>query len=535
MPSVKMKCQLFLLLFLFFPSLCVGWHVDARQVVVVANENSTDSLALARYYMRARSIPAANLIAIPLSKDEEISWQEFSQTLWNPLLSVLLEKKWLAGKILSKQDHAGRNRLEIERNRIGYLVLCHGVPLRIKNDKALIKRENFANISSSLSVSGAAVDSELALITTEDTPATSLINNPFYAKDTFLRKTRNAALSISRLDGPSLAVCQQLVNNTLLAEKTGLVGRAYIDAGGPYPQGDAWFRSAVNSIRKQGFDVTYDESVSLLDYDTRADAPAIYLGWYSEKTAGRFGDPKLHFVPGAIAMHLHSFSAITLRSVKRGWVASLISRNAAVSFGNVAEPYLGHCTHPALFISSLLEGNQVGEAYYRATPVWSWQGILIGDPLYRPFNVPIKEQIAQLKKNDPLKYNPAQHDYIILRYANLLLASGKTNEALAELATAIRHHPSLPLRFALARIAKHPTLAWSSDDATDTSDPGLLVEIARYLKKNASHRDALRVYKFILQHSDLFQRNRRKLLPEAIETATASGDWNAAQNWRKEE
>jgi uncharacterized protein (TIGR03790 family) len=451
------------------------------------------------------------------------------------LLSALLQKEWLAGKLLPAQDLAERNRLAPTQNRIGYLVVCRGVPLRIKNDNSLVKRENIPDLPPGFTLSVAAVDSELALLAYPDSSATGIVPNPLYSKETFVQKIPKDLLPVSRIDGPALADCLRLVDDTLFAEKEGLAGRAYVDIGGPFPQGDTWFRVIADLLRGSGFDITQDNSPALLDHLTRSDAPAFYFGWYSEKIAGRFGDPDLHFVPGAIAMHLHSFSASTLRSTKRGWVAPLVSRGAAVSLGNVAEPYLSFSTNPALFTALLLEGKQVGEAYFRASPAWSWQCILIGDPLYSPFKVSLKEQMARLKKGDPEKYNPARHDYILLRHANLLIAAGKKDEAVSELASAIRKHPSLPLRFALARAANHPALAWSADDADGDTDTGLLVEIARYLQKNASPSNALHIYKFIFQHSNPPPALRKKLLPEAIETATAAGEISTAQHWREEE
>ena len=41
---------------------------------------------------------------------------------------------------------------------------------------------------------------------------------------------------------------------------------------------------------------------------------AIYCGWYDENVSGPFTLPKVEFMPGAFAYHLHSFSAATLRS-----------------------------------------------------------------------------------------------------------------------------------------------------------------------------------------------------------------------------
>jgi hypothetical protein len=67
------------------------------------------------------------------------------------------------------------------------------------------------------------------------------------------------------------------------------------------------------------------------------------------------------------------------------WVSALLKRGACVTAGNVFEPYLGACLDYDIFYQNLLAGAQVGEAALAATPAVSWQGIVLGDPLYRPF------------------------------------------------------------------------------------------------------------------------------------------------------
>ena len=84
-------------------------------------------------------------------------------------------------------------------------------------------------------------------------------------------------------------------------------------------------------------------------------------------------------------MHLHSFSAQQLSDGVKNWSGGLLARGAAVTVGNVFEPYL-HLTHDfGILHRKLLEGHSWGEACWMAIPVTSWQGVVLGDPLYRPF------------------------------------------------------------------------------------------------------------------------------------------------------
>lgn len=84
-------------------------------------------------------------------------------------------------------------------------------------------------------------------------------------------------------------------------------------------------------------------------------------------------------------MHLHSFSAEQLSDGGKNWSGPLLERGAAVTIGNVYEPYL-HLTHDfGIIHQRLLAGHTWVEACWMAIPVTSWQGIVVGDPLYRPF------------------------------------------------------------------------------------------------------------------------------------------------------
>ena len=83
-------------------------------------------------------------------------------------------------------------------------------------------------------------------------------------------------------------------------------------------------------------------------------------------------------------MHLHSFSATTVKKANT-WAGALLQRGAVVTSGNVYEPLLAGTLRLDVFYDRLLKGYTVAEAGLMATPWLSWQGTILGDPLYRPF------------------------------------------------------------------------------------------------------------------------------------------------------
>ena len=111
----------------------------------------------------------------------------------------------------------------------------------------------------------------------------------------------------------------------------------------------------------------------------------LYFGWYVQNADGPFANPEFKFKRGAIATHIHSYSATTLRSPTRWWTGPLLARGAAAVLGNVYEPFLTLTTQLDLFNARLFEGYTFIEAAWMATPGVSWMNVMVGDPLYQPF------------------------------------------------------------------------------------------------------------------------------------------------------
>lgn len=93
------------------------------------------------------------------------------------------------------------------------------------------------------------------------------------------------------------------------------------------------------------------------------------------------------FVDGAVGYHIASFEAADLRNrASSQWCPAMLVDGITATLGAVDEPYLSAFPKPKDFFKELLKGKCLAEAYYRTKPHNSWQLILIGDPLYKPFD-----------------------------------------------------------------------------------------------------------------------------------------------------
>ncbi len=375
-------------------------------LLVVYNKNAAESESLAREYAQLRKIPAARVVGLECSESEEISRADFDSTLLQPLQKLLKDRDWLQ-QIEERIDQNGQ-RLTIRRairNEIWAMVLMRGIPLKIAPDPSLVETPP---LQEALRTNAASVDSELALLPFSGLPRSGLILNPYYTEGRTHRFDRIDALDsilVGRLDGPEASDVRRMMGDSVWAETHGLVGRAMIDVRGiadskdPYYRGDEWIRQSKIALEQRGWFADLEESEALFRNNLPWSQVAWYLGWYSEHATGPFLMQPA-FSRGAIAYHIHSFSASTVRSTTQHWIGPLIRAGAAATMGCVYEPYLDLTPHVDLFTQALLDGYTLIEAGYRSQRALSWMNVIVGDPLYTPFARTLPVELADAKKSN---------------------------------------------------------------------------------------------------------------------------------------
>ena len=234
---------------------------------------------------------------------------------------------------------------------------------------------------------GASVDSELSMVL--------FGNYELYRWRPNILKNNTAYLSLNtlmvcRLDGPHEDIIKGLIDKAITAEKTGLKGVAYIDSRGigsdrnRYSPGyfDQSLLDLAALIRLRKNIAVQEERTEKLFGAGECPRTALYCGWYSLK---KYIDA-FDFVNGAIGYHISSWEAVNLRDPNSSqWCPAMLKDGITATFGAVAEPYLHSFPEPKAFFQELFNGRCLVEAYYHTKPFNSWQLVLIGDPLYRPF------------------------------------------------------------------------------------------------------------------------------------------------------
>lgn len=357
--------------------------ISPAQVAILYNSTVPESKKVAELYRAARNIPDENMIAMDMPAAADISREDYDRSIANPLRRQFEARGWW------KRQSDGPVTLPVA-NKIRVLVTVRGVPLRIRAlPKPKPKQGSPPPPPPANPLEGhdeASVDAELSMFGVEGVPIDSVLQNKFYQSTKSITAVDMPFLVLTaRIDAPTFATCERMIQDTVETEKTGLWGRAYVDVANKQPLGDGWLEAVVKADRVAGIPTVVDRFNDTLPKNYPMTDASLYYGWYDWNVSGPFLNPDFRFRRGAVAMHLHSFSAEQLTNPAKNWSGALLEKGAAVTVGNVFEPYL-HLTHDfGILHQRLLEGYTWVEACWMAMPVTSWQGVVLGDPLYRPF------------------------------------------------------------------------------------------------------------------------------------------------------
>jgi uncharacterized protein (TIGR03790 family) len=382
-----------------------------EEILVLVNARSAAGRELADHYMERRGVPRRQRLLLSTPESETIDPPTYRERIEAPV------RAWFEEPIHRE-------------SAIRCLLLFYGLPLRINAADPELKKEIAARkklrgdlraeldalaaeaerrpklakrlkeVSASIEqlaakTPRAAVDSELALVRVGDYERRGWLPNPFYVGHRGRKPAlaKDQVLMVSRLDGPTPAIVRRLIDDSLAVESNGLRGNACVDARWPAPgergelsgyahYDEALHRWAAHLAANWPGETFFDASADLFGPGACPDT-ALYCGWYS---LGRYVDA-FTWRPGAVAYHIASSECTTLRTPgSQVWCQRLLEAGVAATLGPVYEPYVQAFPLPGLFFGLLTEGYlTLAECYQVSLPFLSWQMVLVGDPLYRPF------------------------------------------------------------------------------------------------------------------------------------------------------
>jgi len=381
--------------------------LSPERTVILYNSSASESEEIARYYSKKRKIPKENMIGLALPLEGTITIEQYNDLIRKPL------QKELDRRELWNRSYSGF----FNSARFDLIVSISGVPFRIKNSMVPGGYDAEGNAlppkpRGHQKADGASVDSELTMLGAHKYERVSAIKNPYFRQaKPFRVGDYKGTFLVGRIDGHSKHVCIKQIDDAISVEETGLYGKCYLDFAkktGGFQLAEDWLQKIKEVNKPLGIPTLAEQTKYTYVPNYPMNEAALYYGWYARHANGFMRHPHFYFKRGAIAVHIHSFSATNIRSNKADWVGPIMAKGAAGTLGNVHEPFLGMTTHLDHFHQQLLDGRTLVESAWSATPVLSWHNVVIGDPLYRPFaNAKPRdnddEEYALLREMSPIK------------------------------------------------------------------------------------------------------------------------------------
>ncbi|MCC7490742.1 MAG: TIGR03790 family protein [Fimbriimonadaceae bacterium] len=405
-------------------------ELTPAQVGLLVNRNDPASATVAEHYRRARQVPAENVLAVGLPPGETLPREVYQTQLLPAVRSFLIDRGGrlrcllliygmplrVGQRVPTPEQKAEADRLkpELDAARAAGKANEDALKeLRAKpNPTAAEKQEIAAKQAAApeLAKRTAALQEPYARASGSETNASLegelalawwppfelyrwVFNTQHFGFPAEARSQNPPVLMTARLDGPTPEIAQRLVDDAIRIEREGLKGKAYIDARGikNNPNSMDWYgyagyddslRDLATLLREKArLEVVLNDEPRLFQPGECPDA-ALYCGWYS---LANYVDA-FTWAPGAVAYHIASSEAVTLRGDSNQWCRKMLDKGVAATLGPVNEPYTIGFPKPYEFFANLLTGEwTLAEVYSRTLFLQSWMTSLIGDPLYNPY------------------------------------------------------------------------------------------------------------------------------------------------------
>lgn len=206
-------------------------EASRKDVLVIVNDNSTDSVQIGTYYQQQRQLDAGQVVHIKVPNQYYISWTEF-QSLRDQILRYGICPSVAASTRPDACSDAGLPIYTAEnisaltsQTRIRYLVTTRGVPTRMTVDGSTLYSPNEST----------SVDNYLrfwlARYLTADTPFSAFIDRAKSFGDgrgmRIIDPTIDQEYIIGRIDGLDLNSAMALIDRAVRTEANGWYGKLY--------------------------------------------------------------------------------------------------------------------------------------------------------------------------------------------------------------------------------------------------------------------------------------------------------------------
>ncbi len=328
-------------------------------VIVVVNQNSTNSVQLGNNYCEQRGVPPQNVLRMTGWTNGALQWSvsDFDSYLANPLLAML------ASRGLTNQAE--------------YVLLSMDIPYTVADSDS----GSYNSTTSALFYGFKTNTGSLGTCSLPDASS----NSYAFSELPFSEAPPNTAgtnsllammLTASNLDSAELTLGYGVASDSTFPTQTVFLAKT----GDP-----------LRNVRFVQFDNAIFEgrvvgNNALVWTNTDSTSSTNLLGLLTGLAS--LSLPANAFVPGAIGDSLTSYAGILFEDTGQSSLLAFLSAGAAGSYGTVIEPcnYLQKFPNPLDYFYQY-RGFSLAEAYYQSLQN-PFEGLLVGEPLSAPFASP---------------------------------------------------------------------------------------------------------------------------------------------------
>lgn len=380
------------------------------QVLLVVNENSSASKAIAEDYARKRQV--RNILPVRCEdsalsvRNETITFAAYARSIESPVRGFLAT-----------------------HTNIDFIVLTKGIPIRVTGAAMGSCDENSHEPASSRG--HPSVDSYLSALDYTNMPGALKIylsgsgaigcafSNRYWNATEPFSHAKFGGYLVTRLDGYTEGDAKALVARSLAAEQdiSRLLtqGKVLLDVEPSFGLGDkmtqpapitstniqaesAWsefnadMRHASDVLASRGIPVELDLTTTFIGGRSNLLG---YFSWGSnDQRSGGSNDSystnaylSLFFAPGALCDTAVSTSARTFLPTRGGQslLVDLIAHGLTGGKGYTDEPLLQAIASPTIVFDRYAAGYTLAESFYAASHFVCWEDVVIGDPLCSPY------------------------------------------------------------------------------------------------------------------------------------------------------
>lgn len=318
-------------------------------VVVVVNQNSSNSVALGNYYCERRNVPPENVVRINYPVPNT-SWNTnaFQLNLVNPLLAMLAARQLT--------------------NQVDYIVLSMDIPFQVADGQ------------------GAFNGTTSTLFYDFRTESKSLVNSYAASEQSFAKAKPVGA--------PGYSFLATMITADTLDQAKHIVDQG-VASDGTFPRQRVVLAKSSDQIRNLRY-VNFDNAIfntqltsNYTVVRTNMDSPVGLSGLFGFQTGlYQFTISPNTFIPGAMADSLTSYAGVIFGYNDQTTLLAFIGAGASGSYGCVTEPGATGDKFPQpMNYFYQARGFSLAECYYQSLNL-PYEGLIVGEPLAAPCSQP---------------------------------------------------------------------------------------------------------------------------------------------------